>query len=273
MGIATSHTFVRYPLFVRDSVPMRWEWKNPWGRVRLDHGRERGYWLDRKLQIGFPDNPDLSERERLVIARWGKAIAPAELSSEQRRLLAENPPRPSLNLTEATANNWALQAPSMAALYDSLTEEEQELVRDPFRSRERPGARYPLTVGEIAAITGASERKIRNWSDEGLLPAFRERNDRRFYSAAMILAFVLRRTPTHTKAVIAAAARGEASQALQLLAATLGRAASQMPAHDAEQLTSLADALTAASHLMNEVERTSPSPTASAALKQTQNDA
>jgi len=239
---------------MRDGRPVRWEWRSPWGRVQLDHGLERGYWLDDKLQVGFPDNPELSTRERLLIARWGQAIAPDELSSEQRQLLAANPPKASLYLTETTANNWALQAPSMDALYDSLTDEEQKVVSHPSRSRQRPGARYPLTVGEIAAITGASERKIRNWADEGLLPAFRERNDRRFYSAAVILAFVLQRTPTQTKTVVAAAARGEAGQAFQLLAATLGRTAGQMPEQDAEQLAGLACELAAAANMMKEVE-------------------
>jgi hypothetical protein len=119
----------------------------------------------------------------------------------------------------------------MMALEDSLTDEERLIVHDPSLSPKRPGVDYPLTVGDMAAITGATERKIRNWADEDLLPTFREGNDRRFYSAALIRAFVLQRTPTHTNAVVAATAQGEAAPAFQLLAATVGRAALRMPRH------------------------------------------
>jgi hypothetical protein len=136
----------------------------------------------------------------------------------------------------------------MMALYDSLTDEERLVAHEPWHSL--PDVDYPLSVGETAAITGATERKIRNWADEDLLPYFREGNDRRFYSAALIRAFVLQRTPTHTKAVVAATAQGEAAQAFQLLAATVGRAALDMPSQPAEQLTRLADELSFASRLM-----------------------
>jgi excisionase family DNA binding protein len=138
----------------------------------------------------------------------------------------------------------------MMTLEDSLTDEERLIVDEPWHSL--PDVDYPLSVGEMAAITGATERKIRSWADEGLLPSFREGNDRRFYSATLIRAFVLQRTPTHTKAVVTAAAHGEAAQAFQLLAATVGRAALDMPPQPAEQLTRLADELSSASRLMSD---------------------
>lgn len=228
-------------------------WEKGKGRIHLDHHR-RGYWLDGELQPGFADNPDLADWERLAIARWAEGFTSDTLSPEQERFLAEAPP-PSVSPTQAefAQNQVDLRASYMAALYDSLTDEEREVIHDPSSAPRRPGVRYPLTVGDLAAITGATERKIRNWTDEGLLPAFREGNDRRFYSAALIRAFVLQRTPTHTKAVVAAAARGEAGQAFQLLAATVGRAALQMPPPASEQLTALADELSSASRLMSDV--------------------
>jgi hypothetical protein len=225
-------------------------WEKSKRRIRLDRRNYRGYWADGKFHLGFPDNPELSTRERLTVARWAEELAPEALSPEQKQLLAENPPSVSLRQKELAQNQVDLRAPSMSALWDSLSEEEQELVHNPGTSPARPDVRYPLTVGDVAAITGATERKVRNWTDEGLLPAFREKDDRRFYSAALIRAFVLERTPTHTKAVVAAVARGEAGQAFQLIAATLGRAAQDLPPEASKQLTNLAGELSAASRLM-----------------------
>lgn len=222
------------------------------GRIGLDPQR-RGYYLDGELRPGFADNPELSPRERLAIARWAEGFTPETLSPEQRQLLAEAPP-PSVSLRqrEAAQNNRDLRSRYMTALYDSLTDEERLMVHDPSYSPKRPDVDYPLTVGEMAAITGATERKIRNWADEDLLPYFRDGNDRRFYSAALIRAFVLQRTPTHIKAVVAATAQGKAAPAFQLLAATVGRAAHRMPPKPAEQLTRLADELSSASQLMSD---------------------
>lgn len=220
------------------------------GRIGLDPQR-RGYFLDGELRPGFADNPELSPRERLAIARWAEGFTPDALSPEQRQLLAEAPP-PSVSLrhVEASQNNQDLQSRYMMELYDSLTDEERLIVHDPSCSPQWPDVDYPLSVGEMATITGATERKIRNWADEDLLPYFRKGNERRFYSAALIRAFVLQRTPTHIKAVVAATAQGEAAQAFQLLAATVGRAALRMPPQPAEQLTRLADELSSASQLM-----------------------
>lgn len=190
----------------------REEWK--WGatRIRRDN-HDRGYWLDGELRVGFPDNPKLSPRERLTIARWAEAFTPESLSPEQERLLAEAPPPPSFLPIQAgfAQNQLDLRAPGMRELYDLLGDEEKEAVRDPSCSPRGQTARYPLTADDIAAITGATESKIRNWVDEGLIPSFREGNDHRFYSAALIRAFVLQRTPTHSKAVVSAAARGKAA--------------------------------------------------------------
>ena len=220
------------------------------GRIGLDPQR-RGYFLDGELRPGFADNPELSPRERLAVARWAEGFTPGALSPEQRQLLAEAPP-PSVSLRhiEASQNNRDLQSRYMMVLYDSLTEEERLIVHDPSYSPNLPDVDYPLSVGEIATITEATERKIRNWANEDLLPYFRQGNDRRFYSAALIRAFVLQRTPTHIKAVAAATAQGKAAPAFQLLAATVGRAALRLPPKSAEQLTRLADELSSASRLM-----------------------
>lgn len=174
-------------------------WGKPRRRIRFDRRNYKGYWLDGKFYPGFPDNPELSDRERLSIARWAEDWNPEDLSSEQKQLLAENPPSVSQAQQEWSANHTDLEAPDIRALWDSLSEEEQEIVRKPSASPNLHETRYPLTAGELAGITGTSEREIHNWTDEGLLPAFREKDDRRFYSAALIRAFVLRRAPAQVK--------------------------------------------------------------------------
>lgn len=169
-------------------------WGKPKRRIRFDRRDYKGYWLDGKFYPGYPDNPELSNRERLLIARWAEDWNPENLSPEQKQLIADNPPSVSLFQKEWNANRTEMETSYMRALWDSLSEEEQAIVRRPSVPPATSKTRYPLTVAELAAVTGASECEIHDWADEGLLPAFRERDDRRFYSAALIRAFALRRS-------------------------------------------------------------------------------
>lgn len=127
----------------------REEWK--WGesRIRRDD-LDRGYWLEGELQLGFPDNPELSPRERLTIARWAEAFSPGPLSPEQERLLSEAPRPPTFLPIQAgfAQNQLDLQAPSMSELYDSLSDEEKEIVRDPSCSSPSEGL-LPLDRGRL----------------------------------------------------------------------------------------------------------------------------
>jgi hypothetical protein len=205
------------------------------------------------LHEGFVDQPDLSDRERTLIAHWAARFSPDTLSKEQRALLDSAPP-PSISpqQREFAENQRELHSPYLANLFESLTEEQQAAIQDPASSGVAPNG-YPLTVGQLAILTDASERQIRNWADGGLLPSHREGKDRRFYSAAAIRAFALVRAPVHSKAIAAAAARGEVGQHFQLLAATLARAASKMPVDLRGRLTALAEDLSSSSRLMVDV--------------------
>lgn len=224
-------------------------------RVRLDH-RRRGYLLDGELQEGFSDRRDLHEGARLLIARWGKRFAPEHLSDYQSRLLAESDSKPlaSLAQRELQENQRELQSPYLAALYESLSKEQRHLVEDPGSSENAKGARYPLTVGSLSRITGATERQVRKWADDGLLPSFREGNQRRFYSAALIRAFAINEVSGPEKAVLSMAAHGQAGHLFQLIAATVGRAAPRFPKAEARQLTSLAQELAWSSRLMSDID-------------------
>ncbi len=177
-----------------ESKPLKWEMaENAWGRVRFDRRNYSGYWLDDEFHLGFPDNPELTLRERLVIAHWAQDFTPEAMSPAQKQLIADNPPSVSLFQKEWNVNRAEMETPHMRELWNSLSEEEQELVRSPCIPPSTSKTRYPLTVAQLAAVTGASEDEIHTWADEGLIPAFRQKDDRRFYSAAVIRTFVLRR--------------------------------------------------------------------------------
>lgn len=218
-------------------------------RIRLDQKR-RGFFLDGKLQEGFSDVESLSGADRLLIARWADHFTPGEVSDTQRSLLDASDDQPPVSLAqyEFAINQQELESGYLQALFESLSDDQRRFVRDP--SLRLKGSEYPLSVGELSSLTGASERQLRSWADEGLIPAFREGSDRRFYSAALIRAFVLSGAPNYTKALVGAAARGEAGQALALIAATFGRASFTMPEELRSELAKAADQISRSSQLM-----------------------
>lgn len=221
-------------------------------RIRLDPKR-RGYLLDGALQKGFVDRPDLSERQRLLVARWADRFTPRSLSTAQRELLAAAPePDISAKQREFAENQRELRSPYLAIVFDSLSEEEQRLTQDPLGAGASSTG-YPLTVGQLAALTGASQRQVRTWADEELLPFHRAGRDRRFYSAAVIRAFALKRAPLYSKTIAAAATRGEVGQHFQLLALTLAHVAMKMPVDVRERLIALVEDLSSSSRLMADV--------------------
>ncbi len=78
-------------------------------------------------------------------------------------------------------------------LYARLEAEQVRAIREPWsvlggaRRRE-----YPLNTGEVARITGTSAKQIRTWEASRLLPAYQIGGRRRFFSAALVSAFVLK---------------------------------------------------------------------------------
>ena len=235
----------------RSSPSMR---KRRLRRVRLDPQR-RGFFVDGELRHGFADDPELPIQERRLIARWAARMAPEDCSDVQRALVreAEQVEGVSIEQRELLENQRELRSVYLSTVFDSLTERERELVRDPGSLSEYRDFAYPLSVGQMSALTQTTDRQIRRWADDGLLPSFRAGNERRFYSAALIRAFALSHAPHYTKALTAAAARGEVGQPLQLIAATIGRAATRMPPDLCRRFTALADELSSCSRLMSDV--------------------
>jgi DNA-binding transcriptional MerR regulator len=106
-------------------------------------------------------------------------MKPATLTVEQKARLAQSD---------------LLRDPRVRELWPSLSPKEQRSVHDPART---VGHRYPLGSGEIARLTGLSERQVRYWADRGLIPSWRKGDRRRFEAVGLIWAFSLARAKQH----------------------------------------------------------------------------
>ena len=152
-----------------------------------------GYLLDGAFHAGFMDRPELPTPLRHRIARWGRQLAPQDLSAEQRALLdtAASVP-PSDHRRRAEHRSAMLASPLIRPLWDTLSADERALVLNPDE-RLGDGARYPLTSGQLAELVDMEQHTVRRWGDAQLLPATRnERNHREYGAAAAIMAFALR---------------------------------------------------------------------------------
>jgi hypothetical protein len=180
--------------------------------VRADAGgyTYAGEWID-----GFADRPELPLAVRVRIARFGERYASKKLSAAQRELLAS--PMAERDATRQPSQEMAgFQADALDAeraweegVYDELSEEQRQWVSRPSSHPALPeDARYPLTLGQLHLLSGASERQLRHWTNEELLAAHRAGSHRRYYSAAVARALLLARTPPQQVASLIALRRG-----------------------------------------------------------------
>jgi hypothetical protein len=87
----------------------------------------------------------------------------------------------------------AMQLAIDLGLYARLNAEQIRAIREPWSVLG--GARrqeYPLNTGEVSRITGTSAKQIRTWEASSLVPAYRIAGRRRFFSAALVYAFLLK---------------------------------------------------------------------------------
>lgn len=82
-----------------------------------------------------------------------------------------------------------LRDPRVQALWPRLEPRQQQIVLDPSSAT---GHRYPLTSGEVADLTGLSDRQVRYWADHGLIAHWRKGSRRLFETVGLIIAFSLR---------------------------------------------------------------------------------
>jgi MerR HTH family regulatory protein len=99
------------------------------------------------------------------------SMSPAEVSPELRKRLDQAE---------------VLRDPRVRALWPRLKRRQQQVVVDPSTAI---GHRYPLSSGEIAQLTGMSERQVRYWADHGLIVHWRKGRRRLFETVGLITAF------------------------------------------------------------------------------------
>src|SRR5207244_13369767 len=87
-----------------------------------------------------------------------------------------------------------LRDPRVRALWPRLEPRQQKIVLDP---RNATGHRYPLTSGEVAELSGLTERQVRYWADRGLIAHWRKGTRRLFEAVGLITAFSLRNASQH----------------------------------------------------------------------------
>jgi hypothetical protein len=169
-----------------------------------------GEWID-----GFADRPELSVQVRVRLARLGERYAPKRLSAVQRELLAspmaerDATREPSPELDGFQADALEAERAWEDGVYAELSAEQQAWVTDPSTHPAlAEGVRYPLTLGQLHLLTGASERQIRHWSDEDLIPSHRAGAHRRYYSAAVARALLLAEAAPQQVATLIALRQG-----------------------------------------------------------------
>ncbi|HLA13486.1 MAG TPA: MerR family DNA-binding transcriptional regulator, partial [Gemmatimonadaceae bacterium] len=137
-----------------------------------------GDWVD-----GFADSSALPLPIRRQIARLAERYAPGELSDAQRALLAARPVERASDLLRALAEDEAdLDEAFVEGLYDSLDEAELAVARSQS---------YPLAIGKVSELTGASPRQIRYWEEQGLLRAYAFGGQSRYLRGGVLRAMAL----------------------------------------------------------------------------------
>ncbi len=164
---------------------------------------------------GFADRRDLPVQMRVRLARLGERYAPKKLSATQRKLLAspmaerDATRQPSPELDGFQANALDAERAWEEGVYAELSLEQQEWVSEPGSHPSLAAdAHYPLTLGQLHLLSGASERQLRHWTDEELIPAHRAGTHRRYYSAAVARALLLAQMTTQQVATLIALRRG-----------------------------------------------------------------
>jgi hypothetical protein len=150
-------------------------------------------------------------------------MRPAEVSPERRERLDQA---------------RVLRDPRVRALWPRLKRRQQQVVLDPSAA---VGHRYPLSSGEIAQLTGMSERQVRYWADHGLIAHWRKGSWRLFETVGLITAFSITNVSQHELQFY----RGVMEDPVAKLTAKVGIMSSLLATRLADLETSEAEELTA----------------------------
>ncbi len=197
----------------------------PTNRLPLVRADGRGYTYAGESADGFADRPELPVEARVRLARLAERYMPKRLSEIQRELLAspqaehDASRRPSAAQDGFQADEEEAARAWEEGVYAELSREQQEWVAQPSLHPKLPEAiRYPLTLGQLHVLSGASERQLRHWTDEDLIPAHRSGTHRRYYSAAVARALLLAQmTPQQLAALIALRRGGQSGRRLVVM--------------------------------------------------------
>jgi DNA-binding transcriptional MerR regulator len=159
------------------------------------------------------------------LARLAERYVPKKLSGVQRELLAspqaerDASRRPSASQEGFQADEGEAARAWEEGVYAELSAKQRAWVAEPGLHPAVPdGTRYPLTLGQLHLLSGASERQLRHWTDEDLLPAHGAGTYRRYYSAAAARALLLAQmTQQQVAALIALRRGGEPGRRLIIL--------------------------------------------------------
>jgi DNA-binding transcriptional MerR regulator len=162
---------------------------------------------------------------RVRLARLAERYTPKRLSADQRELLA-SPQAEQDASRRPTAAQDGFQADKEEAaraweegVYAELSQEQREWVAQPsLHPKLLDAIRYPLTLGQLHILSGASERQLRHWTNEDLIPAHRAGTHRRYYSAAVARALLLAQmTPQQIAALVALRRGGQSGRRLVVM--------------------------------------------------------
>ncbi len=192
--------------------------------VPLVRADGRGYTYAGASIDGFADRPELGLPVRVRLARLAERYA-KKLTAAQRELLASPQAERDASRQPSAAQDGFQADEDEAAraweegVYAELSAEQQAWVAEPNRHPDVPDAtRYPLTLGQLRLLTGASERQLRHWTDEDLIPAHRAGTHRRYYSAAAARALLLiQMTPQQLASLIALRRGGDSGRRLTVM--------------------------------------------------------
>jgi len=195
---------------------------NPLPLVRADG---RGFTYAGESIDGFSDQPQLPLEARVRLARLAERYTPKKLSETQRELLAspeaerDASRRPSAAQEGFQADEEEAARAWEEGVYAELSAGQRAWVAEPGLHPALPDAtRYPLALGQLHVLSGASERQLRHWTNEDLLPVHRAGTHRRYYSAAVARALLLAQmTPQQVAALIALRRGGESGRRLVVL--------------------------------------------------------
>ncbi len=202
-------------------------------RLRLSRD-PLGYWLGEEFRDGFPDDPGLPVGARRRIAAWARRHAPNEVSESQAQALRS---------PAETSGSAALQEAERQGIYERsslwgcLTDSERELVRRPSLRYGLASASYPLSIGQLSALSKVEPATLRYWNDVGILPAHRtEGGQRRFFAIAAMRAFALRRLGPQGITILREVSQGSEKAATLLAGVSmiLREQAAAMPAASLE---------------------------------------